>query len=81
MRLSKAQNNVISILENGEFIWTNEGEKVQAWIGDENGKKSKFINVKTALFLLNNDIIKFVDGDYRHGLFKYQLKLSEREPS
>jgi hypothetical protein len=73
LKLSKAQIDVISALKLGSFVWTNEGDNFKAWLGDDNGNRQKGIHVKTAEVLLNRGWIKFVDGDYRHRLFKYEL--------
>lgn len=73
MNLSKSQKEVISQLKSGLFVWTNEGNNFKAWIGDAKGNKQKGIHVKTVEVLLNRGWIKFVDGDYREGLFKYEL--------
>lgn len=73
MELSKAQKEVISALELGSYVWTNEGADFKAWIGDSKGNKQKGIRVKTAELLVNKGFIKFVEGDYRQGIFKYEL--------
>ncbi|USK54217.1 hypothetical protein LIS82_22025 [Cytobacillus solani] len=73
MKLSKAQQEVVSALKLGSYIWTNEGENFKAWLGDSKGRKQKGIRVRTAEVLLDHKIIKIVDGNHRRGLFKYEL--------
>lgn len=73
MQLSKAQQEAVNLLEAGLFIWTNEGARLRAWIGDESGNKVKRVHVKTALSLSDKQVIGFVDGSYRPGIFKYAL--------
>lgn len=73
MKLSKAQQEVVSALKLGLFVWTNEGANFKAWIGDGQGKKQQGIRVRTAEILLGKKVIKLVDGNYCRGLFKYEL--------
>ena len=73
MKLSKAQQRVIDDLENGLYIWTNEGKGMRCWIGGESADKAKTLNIRTVNRLHELDLIKFVDGDYPGSLFKYEL--------
>lgn len=73
MALTKPQLKVIAEMKNGLYLWTNEGNCLKAWLGDEQGKKTKSVRLDTARALVNNKTIKYVDGDYRAGLFKYDL--------
>lgn len=76
MKLSKAQREVVDAMKSGLFVWTNEGNNLKAWLGDENAAKRKSIRLITAETLFNKGVIKTVDGDYRQGLFKYELAKS-----
>lgn len=72
--LSKAQKKLVEELKiEGTYLWTNEGNNFKAWLGDYKGVVLKRINVATAKSLERKGWIKFVDGDYREGLFKYEL--------
>lgn len=73
MKLSKYQNDIINELKKGFYIWTNEGENYKAWLGDDKGVVIKYIRVRTAEILFNKNIIKYINGDYGRGLFKYRL--------
>lgn len=73
--LSKYQSEIVSALkEDGVFLWTNEGAGFRAWIGDKNGAVIDYVRVRSAQALVEAGVIKFVDGEYREGLFKYELK-------
>lgn len=41
MKLSNAQEEVLSALKLGSYLWTNEGNDFKAWIGDYKGSKQK----------------------------------------
>ncbi|CAM3636498.1 hypothetical protein [Mesobacillus zeae] len=76
--LSKYQSQIVSALrEDGVYLWTNEGPGYRAWIGDKNGVIINYVRVRSAEALVNTGVIKFVDGNYRQGLFKYTLKVAE----
>jgi hypothetical protein len=73
-KLSKYQSDIVSAMKDGDvFLWTNEGAGFRAWLGDKDGKGIVYVNVRSAESLLNQGVIRFVDGDYRNGLFKYEL--------
>lgn len=74
MILSKAQKDVVEELKKeGVYLWTNEGNNFQAWLGDCDGKKMKKVNIATAKSLDGKGVIRFVDGNYRDGIYKYTL--------
>jgi len=74
MLLSNAQKVVVEELkQDGIYLWTNEGRYLEAWLGDSQGKKMKKVNLATAKSLAGKGCIKFIDGDYRDGIYKYEL--------
>lgn len=74
VQLTNSQNAVVKELKSGKFIWSNEGSKLQAWLGDGKGNKERGILISTLKVLINKKIVKFVDGNYRAGLYKYELR-------
>ena len=74
-RLSKYQAKVINQMrEEGSFLWTNEGGKLRAWLGNESGEVSKYVRRDTASKLYNLGLLTFSDGDYKDKLYRYSLK-------
>lgn len=73
MRLSKAQKRLISEVEEGRFVWTNDGKDFKAWLGDEDSKSVKSVHTRTVEILVEKGFLKFINGEYRDGLYKYGL--------
>jgi len=73
MKLSRYQAEIVSKLDGGLYLWTNEGNNFRAWLGDEKGREVERVNVRSANALYDNKIIKYVDGDYPLHLYKYEL--------
>lgn len=73
MILTKAQKQLILDLEEGYFVWTNDGRNFKAWLGDEDSKTVKNVRTRTLEILLEKGFVKFINGQYRDGLYKYGL--------
>lgn len=73
MKLTQAQKQAVSLMKEGLFLWANEKTNVKAWIGDDNGKKITDIPFQTAESLFRKERIQFENGDFKSGIFKYEL--------
>jgi len=74
--LTKYQSEIVSGMEASElYLWTNEGNNLRAWLGDESAKVVKNVRVKSAESLLTKGVIKFSPGDYP--LYKYRYELAK----
>lgn len=74
MKLTKEQTRILRELENGNYIWTNEGRDYEVWLGDNEGHKIEGLRKRTVEVLFENDSIVLVDGDYREGMYKYTIR-------
>lgn len=67
------EKRVISDLEQGLYLWTNEGKQLKAWVGDSGSQKNHELDVETVISLFNKGEIRLAQGDYPDNLFKYEL--------
>ena len=75
MNLSTYQNKIVEQLkEEGNYIWTNEGEGYRVWIGDESGQVKEYLRKDTVRNLFNLGLIVYSEGDHSKRLFRYTLK-------
>lgn len=69
----KYKEKVLNYLNQGCFIWTNEGEGFEVWIGDEFGNDIIHIDKDLTDRLLRDGVIKLISGNHDDDLFKYEL--------